>query len=207
MDLWSIEELAGPAFFQMDIEECEGVPLKRALSTFILNYEVEKREKEKRENLQSVLPFQEWIVDFVIRVQHMVFVAKRNSKDTTINPLDLLYGCLLIATKLYLDDLSYYTTLNQFHHMINYSKFTKIRIKNAECLAFGLLMKSSWNSPVFLGTRDDAFRSRLRLLSDSGTATRKTPVVPRSCLKPPPLPLKKKSKKTLFSYFDKKDRT
>lgn len=206
MDLWSIEELAGPAFFQMEIEECEGVPLKRALSTFILNYEVEKREKEKREKIESI-PFEEWVVDFVIRVQHMVFMAKRNS-SSTVNPLELLYGCLLIATKLYLDDLSYYTTLNQFHQMINYSPFTKERIKKAESMAFGLLlMNSSWNLPVFLGTRDDAFRSRLRLLSHSNSATKKTPVAPRSCLKPPPLPLKKKSKKTLFSYFDKKDRT
>jgi len=212
MDLACIEDLAAPAFCEMGIEEVDGVPLKRALSTYIFNYENEKREKEKKKENNRIHHFEDWVVDFVLRVQHMFFVARIQASKTKSNPnpLDLLYGVLLVATKLYLDDLSFYTTLDQYHRMINYCTYTKDRIKKAESLAFDLLMTSSPQWPVFLATRYDAFLLRSHLVYHSKPATRKRPAEQESCSKLSLSHPKKKNlkiKKTLFSYFDKRDQS
>ena len=132
----------------------------RAISSFILNYVYMYGSQARNEELEP------WMVDFVLRVVHMMWVVDRVHPLYINNVVGAAYGCLILATKLFLDDLRY-TTVSMFVRMINWKPIDDKVVRELELVTFTALLRSGL--PFACPTRCEA------------NSIRSSPELPKKC--------------------------
>ena len=108
----------------------------KAMSSFVANYIMMHGSPRTVQ-----LEIETWVVDFVLRVLHMLWTLDRVHTLYRNNVVGALYGCMVVATKLYLDDLRY-TTVSMFVRMVNWMPIDAQRVTELEVATFTALIRS-----------------------------------------------------------------
>lgn len=177
----AVAALVGPAFHHLARRHVglKSSPLDlpdetdpvRAISSFISNYiwtygSLHHIDEE----------IETWVVDFVLRVMHMMWAVDRVHPLYRDNVVGATYGCLVVATKLYLDDLRY-TTVPMLVRIINWGPVDAECVKALELATFTALLRSG--QPFACPTRSGADSIRSSQEFPTKCTTEKTRVGPR----------------------------
>lgn len=196
----AVAALVGPAFYNLSWrnENLSPSPLDlpdetdpaRTISSFITNY-------LWIYNAPISEFFDNWGVDFVLRVVHMMWVVDRVHPLYRNNVVGATIGSLILATKLYLDDMKY-TTVPMLVKIINWKHIDAASIESLEIETFTALLRSG--QPFACQTRYEANSIRSNLKPQKICTTGKTPAARRWSL-----PAFRQVRKS-FSRVGKKDR-